>query len=160
MTRQRRVVLDAVRRMGSHPSADEVYGVVRQQLPHISLGTVYRTLAVLSEVGLVRELHLAGQAKRFDGDLEGHSHVRCSGCGQIADVGLGALELLSEAVRPLTDYEVTGCHLEFAGICPECRSGVTEEKTDNGGPGPAGGPSSSGRTPTQADGSPTPPRED
>ena len=113
--------------------------MVRQQLPHISLGTVYRTLAVLSEVGLVRELRLAGQAKRFDGDLQGHHHVRCSKCGRISDIAFEPVGPLHEAVRPLTDYEIIGYHLEFVGVCPECRCRVTEEKTENDSSGSVGG---------------------
>ncbi len=66
MTRQRQVVLEAVRATDAHPTGDEVYRLARRKLPHISLGTVYRNLELLSEAGLIRKLELGGAARRFD----------------------------------------------------------------------------------------------
>ena len=60
MTRQRRVILEALRGTTSHPTADEVYEMVRRRLPRISLGTVYRNLEILSGEGLVAKLEMAG----------------------------------------------------------------------------------------------------
>lgn len=115
-----------------HPSADEIYETVRQQLPHISLGTVYRALALLSEVGLIRELHLGGRPKRFDGDLGTHYHVRCRECGEVSDVPLDPDPPLDSTVRHLTEYHVLGHHLEFEGICPRCRDASPALGTKSG----------------------------
>ena len=72
--------------MGVHPTADEVYQVVRKRLPRISLGTVYRNLDVLSESGEISRLDRCGAQYRFDGDLEQHYHIRCSSCGRVDDI--------------------------------------------------------------------------
>ena len=65
MTRQRRVILEEIRRTNSHPAADEIYERVRKRLPRISLGTVYRNLDVLCELGEIQRLELSGAMKRY-----------------------------------------------------------------------------------------------
>lgn len=86
MTRQRAVILEELRKTKSHPTADELYSIVRERLPRISLGTVYRNLDFLADSGEIRRLEAAGSTKRFDGDISWHQHVRCLRCGRIGDV--------------------------------------------------------------------------
>lgn len=121
MTRQRRAVLECVLQADEHPSADEIYEIVRRTVPRVSLGTIYRTLAVLSELGLIRELDLVGQPKRFDGALTPHYHVRCAECDHLADLPLSLDPGLVGRAQELTGYRITGHHLEFVGLCPKCR---------------------------------------
>ena len=124
MTRQRRVILEELRKLESHPSADEVYEMARQRLPRISLGTVYRNLEILSEYGMIRKLELVGTQKRFDGNARDHYHVRCIRCGGMEDVHIGPLTTIENALREVTDYEIIGSRLEFIGVCPQCRKEV------------------------------------
>lgn len=121
MTRQRRVILEELRKLESHPTADEVYEIARRRLPRISLGTVYRNLEILSEYGMIRKLELGGTQKRFDGDVGGHYHVRCIRCGCIEDVHMEPLTTIENAIRRVSDYEIIGSRLEFIGVCPRCR---------------------------------------
>ncbi len=86
MTRQRMVILDTLRSMVSHPTADEVYEAVRGILPHISLGTVYRNLEVLTEMGLIMRLDIGGGQRRYDGRAERHYHLRCINCERVVDI--------------------------------------------------------------------------
>lgn len=123
MTLQRRVILEALRAVDSHPTADRIYQMVRRRLPRISLGTVYRNLEILSEHGLIRKLELSGAQMRFDGDLEAHHHVRCTRCGRLADVSVDLPAAIDKQVRALSDYEIVGYRLEFVGICPKCGHG-------------------------------------
>jgi Fur family ferric uptake transcriptional regulator len=81
MTRQRRTIMEVLEKVDNHPAADEIYEMVRHKLPHISLGTVYRNLDVLSEHGLIRKMEFAGSQRRFDGRRNNHYHLRCTGCG-------------------------------------------------------------------------------
>ncbi len=120
MTQQRTVILEALRAVKSHPTADELFGMVRKKLPNISLGTVYRNLETLSSKGIIRKLDSGGLPMRYDGMVEEHSHIRCERCGKLADLTLDpGIALRDEAAR-LTDYTVTGCSLEFRGFCSEC----------------------------------------
>ena len=122
ITRQRSVILDELRKMHSHPTADEVYDVVRKRVPRISLGTVYRNLEILSQWGMAQRLELAGTPRRFDGSIEKHYHVRCVGCGEVEDVAIEPLWNLEDSVRANTDFEIIGHRLNFLGRCPGCRS--------------------------------------
>jgi Fur family ferric uptake transcriptional regulator len=125
LTKQRQIILEELQKVCSHPSADEVYALVRRRLPRISLGTVYRNLEVLAEAGLIQKLALAGSQKRFDGTVENHYHIRCLKCGRVDDVALELLTL-GEAANFLNGYQCVGHRLEFFGICPHCQ----EEQAD------------------------------
>jgi Fur family ferric uptake transcriptional regulator len=120
MTRQRQVILRELRKVNSHPSADQVYESVRRRLPRISLGTVYRNLEILSERGFIQKLDLGGTQRRFDGDLTTHYHIRCIKCGCVEDVALKPRTNLEDAVRGVSDYRIIGHSLEFIGLCPRC----------------------------------------
>lgn len=120
LTRQRKVILDEVRRSRSHPTADEVYDKVRAMVPKISLGTVYRNLDRLAEMGEIRRIDVAGAQRRYDGHVDEHGHVRCVSCGRVADVE----DLELPEVDDLCDvrgYDITGYSLELLGYCPRCK---------------------------------------
>ena len=120
MTRQRRAILNAVQETDSHPTADDVYDRVRQTLPRISLGTVYRNLAELAERGMMQELRLGSGQKRFDGNTLDHCHVRCLSCGRVADAPI-EVEALPEVSRLAEfGFEVIGCAVEVRVHCPRC----------------------------------------
>jgi Fur family ferric uptake transcriptional regulator len=120
MTRQRRVILEELRKVQSHPSADELYEMVRRRLPRISLGTVYRNLDLMDRDGLIRKLELGGSQKRFDGDISGHYHKRCVSCGRVDDARVEKITAIEDAVKDVTDYEIIEHRLEFIGLCPQC----------------------------------------
>lgn len=121
MTRQRQVILEELRKVDSHPTADEVYDMVRRRLPQVSLGTVYRNLEMLSECGMIQKLELGGTRRRFDGNAGGHYHVRCIGCGRLEDAPVKPAAALENALRSVSDYEILGHRLEFIGLCPRCK---------------------------------------
>src|SRR5690606_22674572 len=85
-TKQKAAVLAAVRGAKHHPDAKWVYERVSQEIPNVSLGTVYRALASLSAEGLIREYHQADGPVLYDSNTEEHFHIRCSHCGRIEDV--------------------------------------------------------------------------
>ena len=121
MTRQRQGILDELRKTNTHPSADEIFSRVRRHMPRISLGTVYRNLEILSELGEIQTIEMAGNLKRFDGIAENHYHIRCLNCGRLVDAPLAVSEELDKAVQANTDFSICGHRLEFTGVCPACR---------------------------------------
>ncbi len=121
MTSQRSIILQVLRSAHTHPTADELYEVVRAKLPHISLGTVYRNLEIMAAAGIIRKLETAGTQKRFDGIVENHYHVRCVRCGRIDDLPIKPIKAVDDAVVGVTDYQILSHRLEFAGLCPSCR---------------------------------------
>lgn len=120
MTRQRRVILEELRKVKTHPSADEIYEIVRKRLPRISLGTVYRNLEKLSESGDIQKLEPGCSLKRFDGDPTDHCHIRCVRCDRIADAPMAPDLEIDLARVNSTDFEIIGHRLEFLGVCPIC----------------------------------------
>lgn len=121
MTRQRKVILEKLRNTNSHPTAGEVYDMVREELPRISLGTVYRNLDSLSRYGNAIKLDLDEEQKRFDGRIDPHYHLICLKCGQVMDIDLPFQNTIEEAASRITNCLVTGHKLAFTGLCPSCR---------------------------------------
>lgn len=120
-TRQRQVILEELCKLYSHPTAADLYAIVRRRLPSVSLGTVYRNLELLARLGTIQKLELAGTEARFDGNIERHDHLRCVRCGRVDDVGGGPLDFPSGPEHDFRGYEVLGRRLEFIGVCPRCR---------------------------------------
>ncbi len=120
MTKQRRVILDALRKNNIHPTADTIYELVRKQLPRISLGTVYRNLEILTALGEIQTLELSGSQKRYDGTPQKHYHIRCLHCGRVDDAPIAPLNRLEDDLYESTVYTIMGHRLEFIGLCPEC----------------------------------------
>ena len=119
LTKQRKIILEELTKLSSHPTADELYQIVRQRMPNISLGTVYRNLDFLVEQGQIAKIDASGGQKRFDALMEYHQHVRCLKCGTIADVfTLASLPKLEGVDVP--GFTVLASRIEFDGICDNC----------------------------------------
>lgn len=120
-TAQRSIILNVLKGMKTHPTADELYEKVRNEMPRISLGTVYRNLMMLAELGVVRKLETAGKQMRFDGDLSPHVHIRCRRCGRVDDIWADPISI-PEHMKTIDfrGYQVTGYALEYEGVCPDC----------------------------------------
>lgn len=131
VTAQRQAVLDELRRVCSHPTAEELYRAVRKRIPRISLGTVYRNLQALSRAGLARKLAGDGSRMRFDGRVDEHIHVRCSRCGRVDDVEVSPVPDLSAVVTGRAGYRLTGCRLEYVGVCAGCKEDSRSPKRRN-----------------------------
>lgn len=126
-TVQRQVVLDAVRALHTHPTADEVLAEATRRLPGISRATIYNNLNQLVEEGLVTRVLCPGEPERFDFRTDRHAHFRCRVCGRIYDCDV-PVDLASEPTS--TDgFEVEGYEVYLFGICGECKE---KGETDKG----------------------------
>lgn len=121
-TPQRKVVLEELCALKIHPSAAELYALVRRRLPRVSLGTVYRNLDVLLQDGMIRKLEFAGSETRFDGTVTEHDHVRCRECGRIEDVFDLGPDGPPAQPTTLAGFLIEGHRLEYFGLCPDCQS--------------------------------------
>ncbi len=122
MTKQRQIIIEELRKVTSHPTADQLYEMVRKRLPKISLSTVYRNLETLSSEGMVLKMDSAGAQKRFDATVENHYHIRCSRCGRVDDVHMETIPEIEEIARRRSSYQSVSHIIEFTGICPDCYS--------------------------------------
>lgn len=134
MTRQRRVILDTLADVHTHPTAAELYDMVREQLPDISQATVYRNLRQLQELGYVRELSYGTDASHYDARVEPHYHVRCRRCGRVDDVHLDVepTPSVEDARRAADRWRIDGCRVEFVGLCPDCSEAEDAEHAQDG----------------------------
>ena len=121
MTVQRSVILEELRKLRTHPTADEIYHVVRQRLPRISLGTVYRNLEHLTHTRDILKLNLGGNVTRFDGCCEERYHAACLACGRIFDIPAEALPKISPTLSE-PGFQVTDVRISFEGYCAACQS--------------------------------------
>ena len=131
-TRQRAVIVEELCKTTAHPTAVELYEVVRRRLPKISLGTVYRNLDLLARMGIIDKLDFSGAEARFDGERRPHDHVRCIGCGRIDDLPGPPLDVSPRNHHDCGGYEILGHRLQFVGLCCRCRGkGEGENKKEH-----------------------------
>jgi len=121
VTPQRLAVLASLERRHDHPSAEKIYQEVRRQLPAISFNTVYKTLEILCQKGLVTKVNPLHEVARYDGGTGRHVHLVCRHCHSIAD-----LHRRPEAQPPFTPEELQGFRVEHQsltlwGLCPRCQ---------------------------------------
>lgn len=120
-TKQREAILRYLRNNNSHPTADLIYEQVREEIPHISKGTVYRNLKVLRVIGQVLELNLKGKLSRFEANKCPHYHFRCESCGRVFDIDEPVDKDLDSRVAARTGFTVSHHQLEFRGLCHDCQ---------------------------------------
>lgn len=121
MTKQKKVILDILRSTKCHPSADWVYEQAKKIVPDISLGTVYRNLNVLRDMGEILELNYGSTYARYDGTPENHYHFCCEKCYNLYDVTIPVYHGLDKMVHDTTGFDVRYHRMEFYGICDTCR---------------------------------------
>lgn len=121
LTLQRREVLREVALAKGHPTAEQVIENLRVRLPTVSIDTVYRTLWLLTELGLLTTLGPRRTAVRFDTNLTAHHHFVCRGCGETFDVELPELEPLLRTERWQSFGLVDSCHVTLRGRCHDCQ---------------------------------------
>lgn len=103
-----------------HPSAEMVYNDLRPEMPGLSLGTVYRNLKLLEELGKVRRVTSYQGSERYDAICCDHAHFLCRRCGKLRDVCIANGEMLSK-VFPLEDgFRTEKFDLTLTGLCPDC----------------------------------------
>jgi Fur family ferric uptake transcriptional regulator len=121
ITIQRQILLEELGKTKKHPTACELYDIVRKRLPRIGLGTVYRNLELMADAGLILKLEVGGTQKRFDADIEPHYHIRCCRCSKVENIEVDVIHDIVQAAAQKTSYNIIGHHIEFSGECPECQ---------------------------------------
>lgn len=121
-TVQRAEVLEVVRASDDHLTAGEIFERVRRKDPKIAYGTVYRTLHLLAEKGLIAELTFADEASRYDRRTDRHDHVHCLDCGLLVDVDVPIALIARHVAEEQSGFAVSSHHTVFAGTCPACRA--------------------------------------
>jgi len=132
LTRQRRVVLDALAVSGNHVRAEDLLREGRKRDPNLDRATVYRTLAMLKEHGLIDELdllHLDGRGHYYE--MRGHQdhvHIGCTECGRVTELHSPIVQALLDEVASHTGFRATSARIEVQARCPECAGGNAREQ--------------------------------
>ena len=122
ITSQRHRIIDAITGVREHMTPAEIYEVVSRDDPGIGLVTIYRTLEILTELGLICEVHVGGNCRSYllRRPLEHHHHLVCSECGTVVDFMDCDLSGLEDRISRASHFKIDGHILEFIGKCREC----------------------------------------
>jgi Fur family peroxide stress response transcriptional regulator len=122
LTPQRMAVLKILLNDGEHLNVEQIYERVRADFSMTSLATVYKTIAVLKEMGEVLELSLDDNCKHYDGSKpHPHPHLICVRCKSVKDIDVDSLSQVSQEVAQQTGYRIVSHRLDFFGVCPQCQ---------------------------------------
>lgn len=132
-SRQRDAIAENLRHRKDHPTADMIYKDIRNVYPNISLGTVYRNLSLLVELGEAKKITTGTGAEHYDGDTRPHNHFICRSCGNVLDmkdfIDCSKIKLLA---ADQFDGQIEDCSILFYGVCGECLK--KEEKEELSSP--------------------------
>lgn len=120
-SRQRESIKQQLMHRKDHPTADMVYTEIRKEFPNISLGTVYRNLALLSELGEIKSLTTGDGPDRFDADTSMHNHFICRKCHAVLDLDMEDISGIREQAERNFDGLIESCSVNFYGVCGGCR---------------------------------------
>jgi len=126
MTTQRQLVLEAVGAL-EHATPERICGYVQRTAPAINITTVYRTLDLLSELGLVRHTHIGTGAPVYSTDGHEHLHLVCQRCGDVSQAPSGLLDGVAELLRASNGFRLDAAHLALPGTCRGCAEKVTDK---------------------------------
>lgn len=119
--RKRNAILAYLKSTKAHPSAETVYGHLKEEFPDLSLGTVYRNLSMFKQQGMIASLGTVNGIERFDADTSPHVHFVCTGCDAVMDLPrIHTPEALRQAAADESGGTVQECHLSFTGLCRQC----------------------------------------
>lgn len=121
-SKQRELILNAVRDNTVHPTADYIYDYLKKDNPNLSLGTVYRNLSQLVNHGFIQKVSIPGFPDRFDGNISEHNHMICEICGNIQDIQCDTLRNIPIVISDELDLEITSCNVILQGICKNCKN--------------------------------------
>ena len=120
-SKQRDMIKEFLMTRKDHPTADVVYMNVRQQNPNISLGTVYRNLTLLADIGEIARLRVGDGVDHFDADTSPHYHFVCQECDSVIDLEMDSIEGIVNTAASNLGGEIQGHVTYFYGKCPNCR---------------------------------------
>jgi len=110
-----------------HPSPDMIYHRLKDNLPTLSLATVYNNLGILDRLGLVKKINPLSNEARYDSDLSSHNHFICISCNTVEDIDSVEVNSFDIPDLPNTEHIILEKSIEFVGICKKCKKDTREE---------------------------------
>jgi Fur family peroxide stress response transcriptional regulator len=119
-SRQRQLIYNAVVKNEIHPTAEDVYNLLKDENPRLSLSTVYRNLGKLADSGRLLRLHIADGPDRFDGNTLHHYHCVCEKCGKVLDIYINYMAEVDARIEIETGLKIKKHRIIFTSICEDC----------------------------------------
>lgn len=119
-SRQRDAIRQNLMMRYDHPTAEAVYMDIKTDFPNISLGTVYRNLSLLSDLGEIQKITTGNGPDRFDGNPKPHCHFQCRSCYSVLDIPFENQEELNARASKHFPGVIEGNSIQFYGLCPDC----------------------------------------
>jgi Fur family peroxide stress response transcriptional regulator len=122
VTPQRLAIYEVLRNCNMHPTAETIYSIISADYPTMSLATVYKTLDLLKESGIIQELNIGENTSRYDVLPKPHPHIICTKCGKIEDLDIPLSKGLLTKAKKASGYDIQNFQLYFFGVCNYCKS--------------------------------------
>lgn len=121
-SKQRELILNYILNSHEHLTADTIYADLKKDNPELSLGTVYRNLTKLTEIGAIKKVSLPNQVDKFDKNLEPHAHFICDECGSITDINIPEVDKFLNKISKDEDISIRKYEITLNGTCKKCKS--------------------------------------
>jgi len=123
LTPKRQAVLEAIRASDDHPTAAQIYALVKPKYPRVAFGTIYKALDSLYRTGQILQLEFGDAASRFDRRTDRHDHAICTSCGRLVDLDVKLPRELQGQASLASGFNILDHTTHFYGLCPECQKG-------------------------------------
>ena len=120
-SKQRELILNYILNSHEHLTADTIYADLKKDNPELSLGTVYRNLTKLTEIGAIKKVSLPNQVDKFDKNLDPHAHFICDECGSITDINIPGIDEFLNKVSKDDGISIRKYDLTLNGTCKKCK---------------------------------------
>ena len=120
-SKQRDLILNTLRENSTHPTAENIYTLLKEANPKLSLATVYRNLNQLAQQGILRQIKGLDDSIHFDHQLHPHYHFLCQCCGKIYDVPESVAPCIDKSVEDVLNATVIHHEMSFIGVCSDCK---------------------------------------
>ena len=116
---QRDSIYKSICGVDTHPTAADIFTMIKPQIKNISLATIYRNLAQLVQKQMIRELNING-ISHYDGNMSSHQHYVCKKCGSIMDC-YAKNDWNVERIKKTKEFDIQEIHIQFSGVCQDCK---------------------------------------
>lgn len=120
-SKQRDRILEIVKSTDIHPTASWIYDRLKSEFPHLSLGTIYRNLRILTKQRLVKKIDCGSTFDRFEANNQPHYHFICEHCNSVFDLKIPLMKNLEKQLPGLKNFTIHRHMIEFFGVCGECK---------------------------------------
>jgi len=120
-TAQRQLILNAIKELNNHPTAEGVFDHIARQYPSVGKATVYRNLRRMAESGEIVNVGSFSGSTHYDHNCREHCHFACDVCGRIFDVEGGFSDIFGR-IGDTDGFDITSCHIFFGGLCWNCKA--------------------------------------